>query len=137
MKYTTPALMAAAFVLTLLASPSHGEKAPFTNINCKAASTQLEMNYCANLSFKAADQELNQIYRQLRNTFKQTKQNTQEPQLINAQLAWLKYRDLDCKFSADRFKGGSIAPLIYSSCKETLTKQRTIILKNYLENSQL
>lgn len=136
MKYTTPVLMA-SFVLTLLASPGHGEKDPFTNINCKAASTQLEMNYCANLSFKAADQELNQIYRQLRNTFKQTKQNTQEPKLIEAQLAWLKYRDLDCKFSADRFKGGSIAPLIYSGCKETLTKQRTTILKNYLEAKQL
>ena len=136
MKNITPALMA-SFVLTLLASPGHSEKDPFANINCKAASTQLEMNYCANLSFQAADQELNQIYRQLRNTFKQTKQNTQEPQLINAQLAWLQYRDLDCKFSADRFKGGSIAPLIYSGCKETLTKQRTTLLKNYLETSQL
>ncbi len=136
MNSITPALMA-SFVLTLLASPGHSEKAPFTKINCKAANTQIEMNYCADLSFKAADQELNQIYQQLRNTFKQTKQNTQEPQLINAQLAWLRYRDLDCKFSTDRFKGGSMAPLIYSGCKETLTKQRTTILKNYLENSQL
>lgn len=127
----------ASFVLTLLASPGHSEKAPFTKINCKAANTQIEMNYCADLSFKAADQELNQIYQQLRNTFKQTKQNTQEPQLIEAQLAWLKYRDLDCKFSADRFKGGSIAPLMYSSCQETLTKQRTTLLKSYLEARQL
>ena len=122
---------------TALALPGHSEKDPFANINCKTASTQLKMNHCANLSFQVADRELNQIYRQLRNTFKQTKQNTQEPQLIDAQLAWLKYRDLDCKFSADRFKGGSIAPLIYSGCKETLTKQRTTILKSYLENSQL
>jgi len=124
-------------VATALALPGHSEKDAFANINCKATSTQLEMNHCANLSYKAADRELNQIYRQLRNTFKQTKQNTQEPQLIDAQLAWLKYRDLDCKFSADRFKGGSIAPLIYSSCQETLTKQRTTLLKSYLEASQL
>lgn len=124
-------------VVTVLVLPSQSEKDPFANINCKATSTQLEMNHCANLSFKAADQELNQIYQQLRNTFKQTKQNTQEPQLIDAQLAWIKYRDLDCKFSADRFKGGSIAPLMYSSCQETLTKQRTTLLKSYLEARQL
>ena len=136
MNYLIPALTM-TLVATALALPGHSEKDAFANINCKATSTQLEMNHCANLSYKAADRELNQIYRQLRNTFKQTKQNTQEPQLIDAQLAWLKYRDLDCKFSADRFKGGSIAPLIYSSCQETLTKQRTTLLKSYLEASQL
>ena len=136
MNYLIPALTM-TLAATIVALPGHSEKDPFANINCKAASTQLEMNYCANLSFKAADRELNQIYQQLRNTFKQTKQNTQEPQLIEAQLAWLKYRDLDCKFSADRFKGGSIAPLMYSSCQETLTKQRTTLLKSYLKAKQL
>ncbi|MCY7407280.1 MAG: DUF1311 domain-containing protein [Alkalinema sp. CAN_BIN05] len=136
MNYLIPALTM-TLVVTALALPGHSEKDPLTNINCKAAMTQRDMNYCADLSFKAADQKLNQIYRQLRNTFKQTKQNTQEPKLIDAQLAWLKYRDLDCKFRADRFKGGSIAPLIYSSCQETLTKQRTTLLIGYLEARQL
>lgn len=120
-------------IVTLMAAPGQTEANPFANLDCKAASTQLEMNHCAYLSFQSADQELNRVYRQLRNAGKQSEQKDPDPQLTNAQLAWIKYRDLDCKFSADRFKGGSIAPLMYSSCKETLTKQRTTILKSYLE----
>jgi uncharacterized protein YecT (DUF1311 family) len=114
-----------------MASPALSQNGDFDDIDCKKASTQLEMNHCADQSFKAADAELNQVYRQLRNSYKGT---PQESQLVDAQLAWLKFRDTDCKFSADRFKGGSIAPLIYSSCKESLTNERTRSLQKYLES---
>ena len=120
-------------IVTLLTAPGQTEEDPFANLDCKVANTQLEMNRCAYLSLQAADQELNQVYRQLRDALKQSKQDAPDRQLTNAQLAWIKYRDLDCKFSADRFKGGSIAPMMYNSCKETLTKQRTAVLKSYLE----
>jgi uncharacterized protein YecT (DUF1311 family) len=124
--------MVTSFILStaLVSGPALSQNRDFDDIDCKKASTQLEMNHCAYKSFKAADAELNQVYRQLRNKYKGT---PQESQLVDAQLAWLKFRDTDCKFSADRFKGGSIAPLIYSSCKEGLTTERTRSLKNYLE----
>jgi uncharacterized protein YecT (DUF1311 family) len=118
---------------TFVGSSAHAQNADFDDIDCKKASTQLEMNHCAYKSFKAADAELNQVYRQLRNKYKGT---PQESQLMDAQLAWLKFRDTDCKFSADRFKGGSIAPLIYSSCQQGLTTERTRSLKNYLEMTE-
>jgi uncharacterized protein YecT (DUF1311 family) len=115
---------------TFVGSPSHAQNADFDDIDCKKAGTQLELNHCGYKAFKAADAELNRVYRQLRNNYKGT---PQESQLVDAQLAWLKFRDTDCKFSADRFKGGSIAPLIYSSCQQGLTTERTRSLKNYLD----
>ena len=133
MKYLTPIALTMASIVLSLAAPGKAEADPVVNINCKAPMTQLDMNRCAYLSFQAADQELNRVYRQFRNAGKQSKQEAQDSQLTNAQLAWIKYRDLDCKFSADRFKGGSMAPMMYNLCKETLTQQRTTVLKSYLE----
>ena len=138
MKYLTPIVLTMTFFVTLLASPGHSEEDPFTNVNCKAARTQLEMNYCADVSFKAADKELNITYQGLRRSLKQDQKKhldnkvNREQQLIDAQLAWISYRDLDCKFNADLFKGGSIASLIYSGCQKTHTQQRTIILRKYV-----
>jgi uncharacterized protein YecT (DUF1311 family) len=123
----TSLILGTAFI----AGPALSQNGDFDNIDCTKASTQLEMNHCAYQAFKAADAELNQVYRQLRNNYKGT---PQDRQLVDAQLAWLKFRDTDCKFSADRFKGGSIAPLIYSSCQEGLTKERTQSLQKYLES---
>jgi uncharacterized protein YecT (DUF1311 family) len=122
------ALVLSTVVIAMPVRAQNGE----TEIDCKTAQTQMAMNYCAYQSFKAADAELNQVYRQLRNNYKGT---AQERQLVDAQLVWIKFRDADCKFSADRFKGGSIAPLIYSSCQEGLTKQRIRSLKDYLETN--
>ncbi len=116
---------------TLIAIPAQSQEPA---IDCKAAKTQMAMNYCAYQDFKAADAELNQVYRQLRKSYKGM---AQDRQLVDAQLVWIKFRDADCKFSADRFKGGSIAPLIYSGCQTNLTKQRIESLKTYLEMSQL
>jgi uncharacterized protein YecT (DUF1311 family) len=134
MKSLIQGVLPALILSTVLSAlPSRAQDKDFDEIDCKKAQTQLEMNHCAYKSFKAADAELNQVYRQLRSHYKATPRDSQ---LVDAQLAWLKFRDTDCKFSADRFKGGSIAPLIYSSCQEGLTKERTRSLKNYLEMTE-
>ncbi len=102
--------------------------------NCKSAKTQVEMNVCAQKDAQAADQQLNQTYRRVRAKFKGM---SQDNQLVNAQLAWIKFRDSECTFASDRYKGGSIAPLVYSRCVETLTIQRTKSLENYLTEGSL
>lgn len=102
--------------------------------NCKAPQTQLEMNLCADQQAKAADQVLNQVYRKVRGKYKGT---AQDNQLVNAQLAWIKFRDAECQFASDRFKGGSIAPMAYAKCLGRLTKQRTEALQSYLEEGSI
>ena len=49
--------------------------------------------------------------------------------LLAAQRAWLAGRDPFCRKDSDAFSGGTIAPVIYSSCRVELTIRRTIWLE--------
>ncbi|WP_144874662.1 lysozyme inhibitor LprI family protein [Hyella patelloides] len=98
--------------------------------NCDRPVTQIELNNCAHLEYQEADLKLNQVYQQLR---KKNQNTEREQQLMNTQLAWLKFRDLNCEYAASRYQGGSIQPLIYSSCLTRLTKERIQHLESYLK----
>ncbi|NUN66813.1 DUF1311 domain-containing protein (plasmid) [Pseudanabaena biceps] len=87
------------------------------------------MNVCAAQQAGDADRVLNQVYSQVIAKYKGT---AQEDRLIDAQISWIKFRDLECTFAKKRFEGGSIAPMIYSDCLKRLTTQRTQGLKVYL-----
>lgn len=122
--------------VTIISSvPSASAQAPPNNqmvtrqANCKNSQTQAEINSCASLSAKAADKQLNQFYQQLRAKIKGSQQ---EKLLINAQIAWIKFRDASCEFERSRFAGGTITPSIYFSCIEQVTKQRSQDLEDYL-----
>jgi uncharacterized protein YecT (DUF1311 family) len=77
---------------------------------CSNAQSQVEMNQCAGETYKTADTELNQVYRKLVAML----DAEEKAQLKAAQTAWLKYRDANCEFVGDQFKGGSIRPMIYA-----------------------
>jgi hypothetical protein len=49
--------------------------------------------------------------------------------LLNAQRKWIAARDPFCKAIADGFKGGTIAPVVYSDCRVEQTIRRTIWLE--------
>lgn len=55
---------------------------------------------------------------------------TSHPALIAAQRRWISTRDPFCKTESDGYAGGSIVPVIYSSCRVELTIRRTIWLEN-------
>jgi uncharacterized protein YecT (DUF1311 family) len=93
------------------------------------AQTQAEMDEIAFKDFKKADAELNKIYKELMNSLSKTDKSL----LITAQRNWLKYRDSHCEFEANEYEGGSIQPLIHSTCLTDCTKKRIeelIISKN-------
>jgi uncharacterized protein YecT (DUF1311 family) len=100
---------------------------------CKNPQTQLDLNQCADLRAKAMDKRLNQVYQQVRAKYKGSEN---ENLLINAQRDWIKYRDSACSFSSSRFKGGSIAPLVYSNCIGRMAGQRTDELETYLKEGE-
>jgi uncharacterized protein YecT (DUF1311 family) len=87
-------------------------------INCQNANNQLEMNICADLNYKRSDRNLNQVYKLVQESYREN--TLMSESLIDAQLAWIKFRDTNCKFESNRYKGGSIAPLIFSSCLERI-----------------
>ena len=97
---------------------------------CPNAQSQLEMNQCAGNAYKAADGELNQIYRKLVAML----DAEEKVQLKGAQTAWLKYRDAHCEFVGDQYKGGSIRPMIHAFCLADVTRNRTTELKGQIED---
>jgi uncharacterized protein YecT (DUF1311 family) len=91
------------------------------------------MNQCAGKAFRAADATMNQVYRRLVLMLDED----EKAQLKEAQTAWLKYRDTNCEFVADQYKGGSIRPLIKATCLGDMTKRRTTELKTQIKERTL
>jgi len=97
---------------------------------CADPQSQAEMNICARNKYQAADAELNQVYRKLVSIL----DNEEKAQLKDAQTAWLKYRDANCSFVADQFKGGSMRPMVAGLCLADMTKNRTIELRGQIKD---
>lgn len=97
---------------------------------CPNAQSQLEMNQCAGNAYKAADGELNQVYRKL--VAMLDAEDTAQLKVV--QTAWLKYRDAHCEFVGDQYKGGSIRPMIHAFCLADVTRNRTTELKGQIED---
>ena len=116
--------------LCLLASPyTYGQRTKKSD-PCANAQTQAEMNNCAGREYKAADAVLNQVYRQLVSML----DDEEKSQLKEAQTAWLKYRDSNCEFVADQYKGGTIRPMIHGLCLAEMTRNRTAELRNQIKD---
>jgi len=96
---------------------------------CADAQSQAEMNICAGKEYKAADATLNEVYRQLVSML----DNEDKSQLKEAQTAWLKYRDTNCEFVADQYKGGTIRPMIHGLCLADMTRNRATELKDQIK----
>ncbi len=96
-----------------------------SDADCQAASTQTVMTLCAQTDYIEADAKLNQVYQ----TVKGAQSDNGKQSLGNAEVAWINFRDLDCAFERDQFKGGSIAPMVYSNCLTARTQIRTAELQ--------
>lgn len=58
-----------------------------------------------------------------------TRENEQRAALLGpAQEAWRLWRDAECRYQASMYEGGSLAPVIASSCNADLTADRAIAL---------
>jgi len=101
--------------------------------NNSFAQTQSEMNATANAKYKKADAELNKVYKQLMAIL----DPNEKPLLIQAEKDWIKYRYSHCKFDASQYEGGSIQPLIYSTCLEELTRKRITEIKASIKERKL
>ncbi len=80
--------------------------------NCNNLKTQLEMNVCSAKEYQREDTRLNKNYKELVGKLG----SSERKKLKAVQLSWIKFRDLQCEFEASGYEGGSIQPLIRSSC---------------------
>lgn len=114
----------------LLALMSSGANAAGDDLDCrnwdKKDLNQHQMNMCQQQDYEAADARLNAAYRALTAKI----DPAQRGFLVEAQRAWIQFRDKECKYEAAESEGGSIYPLLYAGCLTRLTKVRTKELKD-------
>ena len=88
------------------------------------------MNLCAEYNFIASDLKLNDLYGSVKKNVKGT---SAEERLIQAQRAWLKFRDLTCKYESEGYAGGTGRAGIELSCMQRQTEARIKDFEAYLQ----
>ena len=115
---------------TLLAMPLPGTPAALAD-ECDDSPPQQVMNRCAYDDWVAADGELNAAYKKARAFLQDldadlpAEQRGAADALRDAQRAWITYRDKACEAEAALFRGGTMEPFLYNSCRADLTRRRT------------
>jgi uncharacterized protein YecT (DUF1311 family) len=112
--------IAAAVSFLFATGAASAADAPFAHTDCKNAPTQMEMDYCAGLDFKAADAKLNALYRQMTAKY----DPADKEKLKAAEKAWLAYRDAECDYETAQSEGGSIHPMVETECATDKTQAR-------------
>ncbi|OBX20889.1 hypothetical protein A9995_02855 [Erythrobacter sp. QSSC1-22B] len=109
--------------------------------DCGEPLTQTAMNICAGQAFARADAELNEVWRELRGVAKAADDYPHDDNqpghwasLLEAQRAWLAYRDAHCRLVGYDARGGSLEPMLVSACKAELTRERTRSMRALLTN---
>ncbi|KVS34690.1 lysozyme inhibitor LprI family protein [Burkholderia cepacia] len=110
--------------LALAANVAHAQA------NCADATDQAAMTACADRAYRKSDGELNRIFQAVTARLRDARPLADK--LVNAQRAWIAYRDAECSFSSANAEGGSAYPMVVSTCLDDLTKARTETLKGYL-----
>ncbi len=100
---------------------------PANSDECSNAQTQFQINNCTAVAFQKADDELNAVWAQVRQTFaKDGYGKRSKAELLKSQRAWIAYRKAECDGSVGQdWEGGTGRPMAVNLCGTELTKQRT------------
>ncbi|MBL0201584.1 MAG: DUF1311 domain-containing protein [Chitinophagaceae bacterium] len=93
------------------------------------AQTQFEMNRQAAADAKNADAAMTAQYKKTMAALDEKGKKL----LLEAQRAWIKYKEAHCTSVANNYEGGSMQPMVYNGCITDLTKARTKELQALLE----
>lgn len=103
---------------------------------------QIEMNICAHRDFLEADADLNAQWKITADKMRALDEGAYViddgrpgyfAALLEAQRAWLAYRDAHCATEGYWARGGSMEPLLVSGCLAALTTARTEQLRQLAE----
>ena len=94
------------------------------------AQSQMEMNQQAFADYKKADAKMTALYKKVQKIIADPKEKSL---LLEAQRTWTKFKEAHCRSISAAEQGGTIYPLIYTTCLQQLTEDRIIQLKIYLK----
>lgn len=126
--------MMMTMLLPLLAQISSG--AP--EVNCTDPQTQSAMNICADQDYARVDVVLNTRWEEVAHEMRERDKGIDRDHdtrpgyyetLLVAQRAWLSFRDAHCASEGMTVRGGSMEPLLISTCKSKLTLERILQLR--------
>lgn len=128
----------AIFLITFMAAVStavavRAQEAPVED-ECAGVIDTMMMNKCAARDYAAADDRLNEVYKEFVAKLEQSEVKGVRKKMVEAQRAWIMFRDAECEMRAFSYTGGSAYSLTLSGCMLEETKKRTEVLEYYLEN---
>ena len=138
-------MISLTFALVGLAAQVSTMTPPNPDWNCDDPMAQQEMNRCAERDYVEADAALNAQWITTKAVMKardkelEAYRSTRDSRpgyfesLLKAQRAWLTYREAHCRLEGYVARGGSLEPLLVSTCKTALTKSRTQDLRDIVE----
>ncbi len=107
--------------------------------NCKEPQTQADMTICAGKDYEKADKELNVAYQKLRKLLIERDKAADADgkgatdALVTAQRAWVAFRDANCAVPGFQARGGSMEPMLISSCLAETSGKRAEELRQLSE----
>ena len=90
----------------------------------------LDMLQCNRGLIEEEDKKLNSLYKELR--LKVVHGSRADKYLIDAQRAWLKFRNQSCQFESEGYEGGTLHGVEVTACELRITKNRNRELEGYL-----
>lgn len=131
------------FIITSLLVTLHTPSYPQTD-SCKkyeksSATNPLLAAQCAEEKRKAADVKLNASYKKLATHLKNDpeKENFSKSQIIEAQRAWIAFRDSECALQQSLNTGTRAWKAVHGiECKREMTETRTQTLDQYFMELQ-
>ncbi|MBT2187659.1 lysozyme inhibitor LprI family protein [Sphingobium nicotianae] len=125
----------------ILSVPDAATAAPA--LKCHDPQTQMEINLCAAEDARKADAELNRQWSATAAVMHAQDKAGYAPRdgrpgyyaaLLEAQRAWIRFRDLECRAQGYAMRGGSAEPMMISGCLAEVTRARTKQLKDMAAN---
>lgn len=106
------------------------------DINCENSETQTDLQQCEQSRYQKADKALNEQWSLALAEIADEQDGEQgiKRALLNAQRAWITYRDLQCKVVGFQARGGTLEPAIVAGCLAYITGYRVEELKTFVES---
>ncbi|MCH8622805.1 lysozyme inhibitor LprI family protein [Undibacterium sp. TS12] len=108
-------------------------------LDCSKASNTIEINECASIEQKKVEAKLNAVYQRVMKMLDKEiaagdLDKASKTTLIEAQRAWLKFREADCNAVYQYHISGTIRGVMYIGCMQTHTERRIKDLEEYEKN---